>query len=272
MLIILLLLAAALVAFLHAPRFGRLPKGAELQRITASPHYKNGKFRNLEPTPLMTAQGGFFGGMIDYLLGRHPNTKPTLPIPALKTDLQHLNPAENVVIWFGHSSYFAQIDGVKFLVDPVFSKRASPVPFNVVAFAGTDIYRPEDMPEVDYLIITHDHWDHLDYPTVSKLRSKVGKVITGLGVGAHFRRWGFAEEQIVELDWNESFAAGKTEIFCLPARHFSGRGLISDKSLWASYDNNEYGFPYSEYLRVQEGFERLTTYRGTDDTVRLYCF
>lgn len=235
MLIVLLVIIIGGVGYLYTPQFGRLPQGEELKRIEASPHYKNGKFQNLEPTKLMTGEKGSFSAMLDYLLGKHLNTRPQFSIPAVKTDLQALPKDEDILVWFGHSSYFAQINGIKFLVDPVFSKRASPVPFSVVAFDGTNIYTPEDMPDIDYLIITHDHWDHLDYPTVTKLRAKVGKVITGLGVGAHLRRWGFSEEQIVEMDWQDKFTAENVEIFCLPARHFSGRGLVSDKSLWASY-------------------------------------
>lgn len=235
MMLTVLLIAICGVGYLYTPQFGSLPTGEDLKRIEASPNYKDGRFQNLEPTTLMTTEGNSFAVMADYLMGKHPDTKPKGKIPSVKTDLQNLPRDENVLIWFGHSSYLAQINGVRILVDPVFSKRASPVPFSVVAFDGADIYAPEDMPEVDYLVISHDHWDHLDYPTVSKLQEKVGKVITGLGVGAHLRRWGFAREQVIEMDWNESQSLPNAEVTCLPARHFSGRGLSKDKSLWASY-------------------------------------
>ena len=232
---IFLLIILVGIAYLYTPKFGALPKGKSLERIQKSSHYKLGKFRNLEPTRQMTGDISPLSIMSDYFFGSHPDTKPKHPVPAVKTDLNNLTADKNVLIWFGHSSYFAQLHGKKFLFDPVFSKTASPVPFNVVAFDGTDIYKPEDMPQIDYLIITHDHWDHLDYPTIKKLKPTIGKVITGLGNGAHFRRWGFDEAKIIELDWNEKFSAENLEIYCLPARHFSGRGLTADKSLWASY-------------------------------------
>ncbi len=221
--------------YLQTPKFGRLPRGKELEAIKLSPNYKNGKFQNLVPTQQITGENGFLSVMADYLFGKHPNTKPDYRLPSLKTDLKKIAPDKNVLIWFGHSSYFIQLNGIRLLVDPVLSNTASPVPYNVVSFDGTDIYRPEDMPELDYIIITHDHWDHLDYPTMKKLKAQTKKVIAGLGVGAHLRRWGFKEEQIEEMDWNDKFAAKGFEIHCLPARHFSGRGLIANQSLWASF-------------------------------------
>jgi L-ascorbate metabolism protein UlaG (beta-lactamase superfamily) len=113
---------------------------------------------------------------------------------------------------------------------------ASPVSFFNKPFKGTDVYKPEDIPEIDYLIISHDHWDHLDYNTVMALKDRIGKVICGLGVGAHFEYWGFDKEDIIELDWNESASLNNGfKVYCLPARHFSGRGLSPNQSLWASY-------------------------------------
>ena len=95
---------------------------------------------------------------------------------------------------------------------------------------------PDDMPDIDYLVISHDHWDHLDYNTVKKLKDRIGAVICPLGVGEHFEYWGFDKERLIELDWNEdaNLAPGFM-IHCLPARHFSGRGLTANQSLWASF-------------------------------------
>lgn len=123
-----------------------------------------------------------------------------------------------------------------FLVDPVFSGNASPVPGTVKAFTGSDIYSVDDLPPIDYLFISHDHYDHLDHETILKLKSKVGKVICGLGVGAHFEHWGYDASMVFEKDWHESvlldsgFTAHVT-----PARHFSGRGFTRNNTLWCSY-------------------------------------
>lgn len=115
--------------------------------------------------------------------------------------------------------------------------KASPVSFINKPFPGTDIYKPEDLPErIDYLIITHDHWDHLDYNTVTELRNRIGKVICPLGVGQHFEYWGFDPSVLIELDWQENATLNHGyNAHCLPARHFSGRGLTANKTLWASF-------------------------------------
>jgi L-ascorbate metabolism protein UlaG (beta-lactamase superfamily) len=161
--------------------------------------------------------------------------KPDCRIPSVKTDLLHLDPKNDILVWFGHASYFIQIDGKKLLVDPVFSGSVSPLPFMTKAFEGTDRYTADDMPEIDYLIITHDHWDHLDYETIMKLKPKIKKIICGLGVGEHFEYWGFDPKLLEEKDWNESIQLDQGfTATVLPARHFSGRLLQRNRSLWIS--------------------------------------
>lgn len=228
-------IAVAIVVFMNQPSFGRIPRGERLERIKRSPHYKDGQFRNLHETVMMTSDKGRVGTMIDFLFRKTERLRPDKPVPVIKTDLRQIPADEDVIVWFGHSSYLIQTDRKKILVDPVFCM-ASPVSFINKPFEGTDVYKPENMPDVDYLVITHDHWDHLDYNTVKALKNRVGKVICGLGVGEHFEYWGFDKERIVELDWFEDTALddGFT-IHCLPTRHFSGRGLNSNRSLWASF-------------------------------------
>src|SRR5699024_5550636 len=120
---------------------------------------------------------------------------------------------------FGHSSYLIQTGGKRILVDPVFCM-ASPVSFVNKPFKGTELYTPDDMPDIDYLVISHDHWDHLDYNTVKKLQNRIGTVICPLGVGEHFEYWGFDKERIIELDWNENARLAPGFVMhCLPARH-----------------------------------------------------
>ena len=124
------------------------------------------------------------------------------------------------MVWFGHSSYFIQVDGKCILVDPVFCV-ASLVSFVNKPFKGADAYKPADMPEIDYLVISHDHWDHLDYETVMQLKNRVGKVVCPLGVGEHFEYWGFDKSSLVELDWFEDTVLDKGFLLhCLPARPF----------------------------------------------------
>lgn len=176
------------------------------------------------------------GLMYDQVFKKVERIRPVDKIPAVKTDLLALPPDEDVLVWFGHSSYFMQLDGKRILVDPVFSGNASPVPRTVRAFRGTDRYTVADLPPIDYLFISHDHYDHTDYETLIALREKTGKVVCGLGVGAHFERWGYAAERIIERDWNEEVKldSGFT-VFTTPARHFSGRGFTRNNTLWMSY-------------------------------------
>lgn len=233
---IIILIVVGIIIFLNGAQFGSVPKGERAEKIKQSIHYKDGKFQNLSYTPQLTSNKGYVGAMIDFLFGKKERLRPTGKIPTVKTDLLHLDPTENMLVWFGHSSYFIQIDGKKILVDPVFSEAASPVSFYNNAFEGTNIYSPQDMPTIDYLFISHDHWDHLDYPTVKALKATTKKIICGIGVGEHFERWGFDPENIIETDWDEQVELEPGfRIFCLPARHFSGRGLQPNQSLWASF-------------------------------------
>lgn len=229
------MLIAAAVIFINLPRFGRLPSGERLARVKLSPNYVDGSFQNQTPTPQITSNKSKFGVMLDFVFEKREQSRPKFAIPTSKSDLKNLPLNKNIVVWLGHSSYFLQIDGKRILIDPVFYN-AAPVSFFNKPFTGTDIYKAEDIPEIDYLLITHDHWDHLDHNTVTKLADRVGKVICPLGVGEHFEYWGYSVDKIAELDWNERFSMDSScSVQCLPARHFSGRGLKSNQTLWASF-------------------------------------
>jgi len=210
--------------------FGKLPKGQQLQQITKSPNYKNGAFQNLSQT-IMRLSGRTYRNMI----WRPAYVKPDYALPSVKTDLHQLPADVPLMVWFGHSSYLLQLEGKKILVDPVFSGNASPFSFMITAFEGTDIYKPEDMPDIDILLLTHDHYDHLDYRTLLKLRPKVGRIICPLGVRAHLEYWGFAAGIIHDVDWWDEVDVENFHFTSTPAKHFSGRGLKRGQSLWTSY-------------------------------------
>ncbi len=230
------LLAIAIFVFLQHPKFGKYSSGERLLKIKQSPNYKNGSFQNLSHTPALTEGMSYWAVGKEFLFEKKPNMRPAQKIPSVKTDLLHLPEDKDILVWFGHSSYFMQIDGKKMLVDPVFSGSVSPLPVGSKSFEGTDVYSTDDLPEIDFLFISHDHWDHLDYETIKKLRPKIKKVICGLGVGAHLAHWGYTNEQIIEKDWNEEIAlAPNFRAHTVSARHFSGRGLLRNRSLWVSY-------------------------------------
>jgi L-ascorbate metabolism protein UlaG (beta-lactamase superfamily) len=161
---------------------------------------------------------------------------PGKELPYVRTDLKSLPSGKPTIVWFGHSSYLVHTQGLNILVDPVFSGNASPVPFFGKSFTGTDHYAAEDFPPVDLLILTHDHYDHLDYKTILAIHGNVKKIITPLGVGTHLEYWGVDKTKITELDWWEDQSISDTvKITAAPARHFSGRGISRGKSLWVSY-------------------------------------
>ncbi|HEX3008807.1 MAG TPA: MBL fold metallo-hydrolase, partial [Bacteroidales bacterium] len=230
------ILSLATFVVLSQSRFGKLPKGERLERIKKSPNYKDGKFQNQSYTPTVAEGTSMAKVMYDFIFKKKIRVTPEDSIPSVKTDLKRLPPDKDVIVWFGHSSYLMQIDGKKILVDPVFSGHAGPFRWMVKAFKGANQYSAADMPAIDYLVITHDHWDHLDYNTVVELKPRVKKVICGLGVGAHLEHWGFAPSSITEMDWyDQSVLDGDWKIIATPARHFSGRGLKRDQTLWASF-------------------------------------
>ncbi|MEO5681145.1 MAG: MBL fold metallo-hydrolase [Chitinophagaceae bacterium] len=215
--------------------FGKKPTGERLQKIQQSPNYKNGAFQNTSLTPVMAEDSSFWKTLQSYL-NKPRNTKPPVALPFVKTDLGKLTNDAPVIVWFGHSSYLLRINGLTILVDPVFSNHASPVSFMVKAYAGAGTYSVQDMPEIDVLIQTHDHYDHLDYVAVTALRPKVKKVLTALGAGAHFEYWGYDSRIITELDWWQTTTiAPGIQLTAAPARHFSGRGIMRGKTLWASF-------------------------------------
>ena len=235
-LIIIAIICLIPMLYLQLPLFGQKAEGLRLERMEKSPNYRDGQFHNLSPTNMMVDNKGMREMMARKFSEKKHGLRPTDSIPAIKTDLKAIAKDRDISIWFGHSSYYIQIDGKRFLVDPVFSKHASPIPILISAFEGTNIYEAEDMPNIDYLLITHDHYDHLDYKTVKRLNDRVGKVVCGLGVGAHLEKWGYNKDKIMEMDWNESCdLSDGFNIHSKPTRHFSGRTLKRNTTLWLSF-------------------------------------
>ncbi len=214
---------------------GKVPVGKHLGEIKKSPNYREGGFQNLSETPMMSDDASYWKMLKDFL--KKNNRKvPSFTLPSVTTDLIHSSFPQPFIVWFGHSSYLLRIHNKNFLVDPVFSGNASPVSFLVNAFPGTNMYGVKDMPDIDYLIITHDHYDHLDFKTVVSLKEKVKKIVCPLGVGAHLQYWGYEANQITELDWWGAVELNnKIKITSAPARHFSGRGIKRGQTLWSSF-------------------------------------
>ena len=232
--------AVAVLAAMVVPALGRAPRGERLERIMRSKHWREGQFRNLTETTVGGSAKGPSKTVWKFLTMDKPrDRRPDAPVEAVRTDLNAIDRTKDQMVWFGHSSYLLVIGGRTFLVDPVL---APTFPFTLVMrpFEGTDIYSPDDLPAVDFLIITHDHYDHLDYRTVTSIRERVGHVFCPLGVGEHLEYWGYDARKITEMDWDESAAidvrlSARNRITCLPSRHFSGRALSRNNTLWASF-------------------------------------
>ncbi|WP_184158908.1 MBL fold metallo-hydrolase [Chryseobacterium shigense] len=239
--IYLILAAAVLVAVylwvMNLPAFGSEPKGRRLQRIKQSGLYKNKRFQNINHTPSIAEGYSTIKVTYDFMLGKkHPLLKPLKDIPSVHTDLRNIQKNQDVFIWLGHSSYYLQTDGVSFLVDPVLSLYGSPFKYFNKAFKGSDVFTPEDIPDLDYLVITHDHFDHLDYPTVKAVKDRTGMAVVPLGVGAHLEKWGYSEENLIEEEWGAKvLLKNDLKITFTPARHFSGRKIKQNNTLWTSY-------------------------------------
>ncbi|HEY0058670.1 MAG TPA: MBL fold metallo-hydrolase [Flavisolibacter sp.] len=192
-------------------------------------------FENLSPTP-QVGEGYTMLSAIRAFLRRPKTTVPSTPLPVVKTDLRSYHTTKPSIIWFGHSSYLIHANGINILVDPVFSGHASPVSFYIKAFKGTDIYKPADMPGIDWIILTHNHYDHLDTGTLTLLAEKTKAYIMPAAVSRDLRKLDIRQEQVTEMDWWEGIDLHPgIRLTATPARHFSGRGLKRDRSLWASY-------------------------------------
>lgn len=213
----------------------------EWRAVPQSDHYHKQRFVNLKDTPMM-AKGVSMWKVMKKMMARPRLSRPPVALPFVKRDLKQPVGAGPVITWFGHSSYLIQSQGFNILVDPVFSGYASPVRGMIKAFDGANEYKPAEFPEIDLLVITHNHYDHLDRDSIRKLAPKTRQFVTGLGVGKDIAACSNIQTPIAELDWWESFdAAAGVNLVATPARHFSGRGLVRGGSLWCSFVLNIHG-------------------------------
>ncbi|MPR35215.1 MBL fold metallo-hydrolase [Salmonirosea aquatica] len=252
-LILIIFIALGIWFFLQQPQFGKVPAAARLERIRKASNYREGTFHNLSATPVMSEDVSMWKAFVDFLKPGK-DRQPDKPLPSVHTNLKTLPTDEPVLVWFGHSSYLLIVAGRKILVDPVFSGHASPVSFFGKNYPGSNIYSVDDMPEIDVLLLTHDHYDHLDYPTINRLRPKVKQVVTSLGVGAHLEGWGYDPGMIQELAWHEDVTvAGVLNFTAWPARHFSGRLFKRGQTLWSSFVLQTPGHAF--YLGGDSGYD-----------------
>ena len=235
-----LLLLLAVTAFCQlSPQLGGTPTKTEKAAFVRSGHYRDGRFFSPQPTEVMTG-GSTFGAMRQMLFDKSKQANPPGPLPMRYLDsaaLAHPAPGLVQVTWFGHSASLVELAGRRVLLDPMLSIKMGPV-----AGVAPVRYNPrapiaaEKLPYIDAVLISHDHYDHLDYRTVLALKEKVGVFCVPLGDAAHLRRWGVAESHIREMNWGDSVRLPGLLLVSQPTRHFSGRGLTNRNStFWSSW-------------------------------------
>ncbi|MET7751509.1 MBL fold metallo-hydrolase [Micromonospora sp. NPDC005367] len=214
---------------------GRLT-GARAERAARSPQFRDGAFRN--PSEARSTAAEPARNLIwEFLFGKQKR-RPSAAVPLLRPAAPP-NPQagrELNVIWYGHASALIEIEGRRVLLDPVWSERCSPSTVIGPRRLHEPPVRLDELPALDAILISHDHYDHLDLPTVrGLLAGQDAPFLVPLGVGAHLDRWGVPAERIVELDWSESHRVGDLTLTATAAQHFSGRGLRRDGTLWSSW-------------------------------------
>jgi L-ascorbate metabolism protein UlaG (beta-lactamase superfamily) len=249
---------------------GKTPGGEELTRLDTLPNYKNGAFENLAERADSTVKHKFL------FLHTPPSTiRPSHALPWVQTDLKTLASPAPTVVWFGHSSLLIKTVLGNVLIDPIFSNHAGPVPGFITAFAGTKHYYAKDMPQIDVLIISHDHYDHLDYRTLKKLKNQIKMAIVPMGVASDLVYWGFDRKKIIELNWNQSTTLpGGLQITATPAQHKSNRTYGKEnKTLWASYviQAGHYRLFYSGDSGYGPLFKQIGQQYGPFDMALLEC-
>ena len=230
---ILISLSSLIIAFINlSPQFGSNPNKEQKKYYSTFPNYKNNEFNNQENTLMVTADmpmSNFFK--------RDSSRIPIENIVSKKINMEEFK--NNNIInfsWLGHSAFLFNINGTLLMLDPMLSQHASPIPIPTLKRYSDIALSFEDIDTIDAVIFSHDHYDHLDYSTIKKLREKVINYFVPLGIGNHLINWGVDPKCITELNWNQSIQFDEIKLICLPSRHFSGRGPLNRNStLWASW-------------------------------------
>ncbi|MBF9237842.1 MBL fold metallo-hydrolase [Hymenobacter sp. BT683] len=222
-----------------SPQFGGKPSKADVAVYEKSGHYQDGEFVNLVPTEELT-EGSTLGILWKFLFRKDPHATPAGPLPMQPLDslaITKKTPDLVRVTWFGHSASLVELAGKNILLDPMLSIEMGPV-----NWATPNRYNPnlpisaEKLPPIDAVLISHDHYDHLDYQTIRRIKDKVAHFYVPLGIGPHLRAWGVAPERIIEMNWGDEAQFDGLTVVCTPSRHFSGRGLTNRNStMWSSW-------------------------------------
>lgn len=224
------------VLVLYRAAFGASAEGARLARMEASPQWAGEAFENPEPLWNDLSLGSFLGRLAMETPPRSPEDPAHLPREDPRSRLATAPASGLRVTWLGHSTSVVQIDGATFLLDPVWGPAASPIPWAGPARWVPPLLALEELPPLDAVVLSHDHYDHLDMPTIKALAATGVPFYAPLGVGAHLAHWGVPEARIHERDWGDRTEVAGVEVVCTPARHASGREVFDQNAtLWAGW-------------------------------------
>jgi L-ascorbate metabolism protein UlaG (beta-lactamase superfamily) len=244
-----------------------------LERMQASPRFSRGKFRNIHPVLPELMRGAVpMPPLREFLFGRSLR-RPIAPLPAFDPRDTLLRTPESGlrVTWLGHSTLLIEIDGARFLTDPVWGERLSPVPFVAPKRFQPVPLAIEALPPLDAVLISHDHFDHLDRPSIARLTKLGVPFVTSLGVGKYLSSWGVPEARIIELDWWEEREIAGLSITATPSQHFSGRGVGANATQWASFSvrGPQHSFFFSGDTGLTTEFREIREKLGAFDLVML---
>ncbi len=235
---ILLVVIGGVIFVKISPEFGGKHTLIDVERYSKSTNFKKGQFENLSSTNMDMSFGETMETLADFIKGTQ-NAKPDFELPVEKVDSLNWeqNDSTNRLVWFGHSSFLIKLDGKNILIDPMMGKVAAPHPWLGVDRYSTELpIEIEKLPKIDAVLISHDHYDHLDYGSIRLLKDKVNQFMVPLGVGAHLKEWGIEDHRIQEFDWWQKTTYEHIGLVFTPSRHFSGRGLTDRFStLWGSW-------------------------------------
>ncbi|MEM1214389.1 MAG: MBL fold metallo-hydrolase [Bacteroidota bacterium] len=219
-------------------QFGGKPTATHKAQYAKSPNWRDGSFQNLLPTDLHISLTKMPEVIYKQLVNRSGQV-PTQPLPIIPFDRDaFLAPSDHAkFIWYGHAVVLLRMAGKTLLIDPMFGENTTPIaPMATKRFSNNTLAIIDDLPEIDLVLFTHDHYDHLDLDSVEKLLPKVKQYFVALGVKRHLVAWGVPAERIVEMDWWDTQALGKIDITFTPTQHFSGRGLTDRlMTLWGGW-------------------------------------
>lgn len=232
---IIVIFTIALSIFLNtAPQIGQVPEGADLERISKSEHFKDGLFENVMETTV-----GSFSDMMetlpDFISAQNLMPEKLIPTAFGEGNTSKID-SISYLTWYGHSAFLLEMEGKKILIDPMLGDVPAPTSFGTPRYPYEEAIPIDEIKNIDVVVLSHDHYDHLDYESIIKLDPHVKKYFTPLGVGSHLKHWGVDPEKIMELDWWEEGAYEGIKFASCPARHFSGRGLFDRYTTqWASW-------------------------------------